>query len=140
MVDTLNKVITEFEQISDTEYNIKSNTSFFTRMVGASRGFEYTIWRTVIHGQFSLIDESYQLTDSRYQLYRQSKARGGKDLFFTNIESRLTMKAPNVDIGTTEKYGWLKLPAPRSITIIMGKETRLAEEALDNVVVTYQLF
>ena len=107
-----------------------------------SRGFEYTIWRTVIHGQFSLIDESYQLTDSRYQLYRQSKARGGKDLFFTNIESRLTMKTPNVDvhIGTTEKCNWLKLPTPRSITIIMGKETRLAEEALDNVVVKYQLF
>ena len=70
MVDTLNKVITEFEQISDTDYNIKSNTSFFTRMVGPSRGFEYTIWRTVIHGRFSLIDESYQLTDTRYQLYR----------------------------------------------------------------------
>ena len=142
MVDTLNKVITEFEQISDTDYNIKSNTSFFTRTIASSRGFEYTIWRTVIHGRFSLIDESYHLTDSRYQLYRQSKARGGKDLFFTNIESRLTMKTPNVDvhIGTTEKCNWLKLPTPRSITIIMGKETRLAEEALDNVVVKYQLF
>jgi hypothetical protein len=52
------------------------------------------------------------------------------------------MKTPNVDvhIGTTEKCNWLKLPTPRSITIIMGKETRLAEEALDNVVVKYQLF
>lgn len=87
-----------------------------------------------------MIDESYHLTDSRYQLYRQSKARGGKDLFFTNIESRLTMKTPNVDIATTDKCDWLKLPTPRSITIIMSKETRLAEEALDNVVVAYQLF
>ncbi len=50
------------------------------------------------------------------------------------------MKTPNVDIVTTEKCDWLKLPTPRSITIIMGKETRLAEEALDNVVVEYQLF
>lgn len=140
MVDTLNKVITEFEQISGTDYNIKSNTSFFTRTIASSRGFEYTIWRTVVYGQFSLIDESYQLTDSRYQLYRQSKARGEKDLFFTNIESRLTMKIPNENNGIADECDWLKLPTPRSITIIMGKETRLAEEALDNVVVEYQLF
>ena len=87
-----------------------------------------------------MIDESYHLTDSRYQLYRQSKARGGKDLFFTNIESRLTMKSPTENMSVADECDWLKLPTPRSITIIMGKETRLAEETLDNVVVEYQLF
>ena len=140
MVDTLNKAIKEFEQISDTDYNIKSNTPYFARMTWLSLGVEYTIWRTVIQGQFSLIDGSYHLTDSRYQIYRQNTNKGRKDIYFTNTESHLTMKKSNKDVDNSEDCDWLELPRPWAMTIILSKERSLTEKALDNVLIEYQSF
>ena len=140
MIDTLNKVITEFEQISDTDYNIKSNTSYFARITFSGFGIKYTIWRTYVRGQFSFIDDSYQLTDSRYQLYRQNTEKGGEDVFFTNIESHLKMRESKEEIDIKGKCDWLVLPRPWAMTIIQRKEKRLAEEALENVLIEHQLF
>ena len=50
------------------------------------------------------------------------------------------MKSPTEDMGVADGCDWLKLPTPWSITIIMSKETRLAEQALENVLVEHQLF
>jgi hypothetical protein len=140
MIDTLRKAITEFEQISDTDYNIKSNTTFITRMTFSSVGIEYTIWRTVVHGQFSLIDGSYYLTDSRYQIYRKNTLKGEKAFYFTNTESHLTMRKSNDDFDNKEECDWLKLPRPWAMTVILSKERRLTDEALEKVIVEYQTF
>ena len=140
IVDTLKKVITEFEQVAGTNYNIKSNTSSFGRFGASKKGFKYTIWNTVIRGHYSLIDGSYHPTDCRYQLYRQNEYKKGKEkgLFFTNIESQLIMS--KIDEEQFDECNRIKLPTPYSIAIIVGKETRLAEEALERVPAEYELF
>ena len=140
VIDTLTKAIIEFEQISNTDYNIKSNTSSFARTIASQRNFKYTIWSTMVRGYFSFIDGSYHLTDCRYQLYRQNEYKEGKGVgvFFTNIESILTMKQSNEE--QSKECDWIRLPNPRSITIIVSKSTRLAEEALDRLPAEYELF
>ena len=140
IIDTLKNVIIEFEQVSGTNYNIKSNTSSLARFVGEKKGFRYTVWKTFIRGKYSLLDNSYHLTECRYQLFRQNEYKGGKGLFFTNIESVLNISRLNKKSDILRDYVWLKLPYPYSISIIVSKETRLAEEALECTPAKYELF
>ena len=83
---------------------------------------EYTIWRTVVHGQFFLIDGSYHLTDSRYQIYRKNTLMGGNEVSFTNTESHLTLIKSNEDVVDQKECDWLKLPRPIVMTVILTKE------------------
>ncbi len=140
IIDTLKNAIIEFEQISGTDYNIESNTSSFARIVGAKKGFKYTVWKTIIRCNYSLIDNSYHLSECRYQFLRQNDFIKGKKkgVYFTNIESELTISKLN--INDSKECEWIKLPNPYSIAIIVSKGTRLAEEALDRVPTLYELF
>lgn len=140
VVDTLKKAIVEFEQKAGTDYNVKSNTSAFTRMTFSKmKGVNYTTWETVIRGQYSLIDDSYYLTDCRYQFYQQHEHKEGKEnkTSFANIESRLTMSPNELELTGCD---WLKLPAPRYMTIIYSKSMRLEDEALEQVPTEYEFF
>lgn len=140
IIDTLKNVIIEFEQVSGTNYNINSNTSSLARFVGEKKGFRYTVWKTLIRGKYSLFDNSYHLAECRYQLFRQNEYKRGKGLFFTNIESVLNISRLKMKSDILKDYVWLKLPNPYSISIIVSKETRLAEEALERTPAKYELF
>lgn len=140
IMDTLKNVITEFEQVSGTNYNIRSNISSFVRFAASKRGFKYTVWSTTIRGRYSLIDGSYHLTNCWYQLFRQNEFKKGKKrgVYFTNIESDLSISKANTEGSKGCK--WIKLPNPYSVVIAISKSTRLSEEALDRIPSTYELF
>jgi hypothetical protein len=136
LVDTLQKVIVEFEQQLGSNYNIKTNTSSFTRDLLAKRGFSYITWNTTIYGKYTMIDKSYYMTECRYQYYVQTL--DNKHSYFYNTESILKL---NPHEGNSDRNcQWLKLPTPYAMLIIASKNRRLMEEALLEVPVHYESF
>jgi hypothetical protein len=136
LVDTLQKVIIEFEQNLGSNYNINTNTTLFTRNLAAKKGFSYIVWNTIIYGKYTLINKSYYMTECRYQYYLQISYK--KNSYFSNIESIL--KLNSCERNSVRNCQWLKLPSPYSILIIKSKNKRLIEEALLEVPVYYESF
>jgi hypothetical protein len=114
LVDTLQKVIVEFEQSLGSNYNIKTNTTPFTRNLAAKNGFSYITWNTIIYGKYTLIGKSYYMTECSYRYYVRTSYK--KSYYFSTIESILKLNSCKGSF--IKNCQWLKLPSPYSILII----------------------
>jgi len=140
VVDTLNKVILEFERKSGTEYNIKTKTSFLIRNALATfTGFRYDDWITQIHSKYSKIGNGYQLTESKYKLYMKTSWKNKKTdgKYFYSIESQLELAKNN---ESNEKINWTLIPKPIYMVAVLTKQMQKDEVALIKIPVLFEDF
>ena len=137
IIDTLNKVIVEFERKSGTEFNVKNQTSILYRNYAALAGFHYNEWQTLIRIKYSKMNGSYQLSDCKYKFYMKSTNKRNKinQTYFSSTESQLKL----VKTERSLKGNWIILPKPLYIGIVT-KQSRLSEAALQKVSLKFEDF
>lgn len=128
VVDTLNKVIIEFEQKSGTDYNVNTNTASILRNYAFSNGYKFKEWQTYTKASYSKINGSYQLTECKYRFYQKTVLKNKKSdyTYFNSIESQLNLEHK----GEIRKNDWIALPKPIYLVAIMTKKMQNEENAL----------
>jgi len=132
VVDTLKKVILEYERKKGTNCNIKTETSAPVRaLITMFYSLKYNNWNTQIHVKYEKIGNSYLFSSGDYKFYMKhtSIQKKKKMSGFWSIEASIKLKMET----TTNQANWLVLPRPWYMKVVETKEERLKEEALCNV-------
>ena len=139
VVDTLNKVILEFERKSGTEYNLKTQTSFVLRnAISTFTGFKYNEWFTQIHAKFEKFGNSYLLSECKYKFHMKSTKKTNKvnQTYFSSIESQLSVNTDREVDNTT----WITLPKPYYLITFLTKKMQQEEKVLNQVPVIFEIY
>ena len=138
VVDTLNKVITEVERNSGTEFNTKTKTASILRNFAASYGYRYDVWITKAHAKYLKIGQCYYMTECKYKFYMKQSCKH-KDYFrewFASTESQLFLNKETQI--TTDSL--LFVPKLNYITTFYTKQMQKEDEALHSVPVIFENF
>ncbi|MDR3653462.1 MAG: carboxypeptidase-like regulatory domain-containing protein [Paludibacter sp.] len=137
VIDTLNKVVVESAHNTDTGYNIKNNTTLFSKVMSPKLGIKYTLWITKSHTKYSKQGGSYYIAESTYKFSLRKTIKNKKTdaQYFTTIESKVSLN--NQPVKTTKMIALIK---PFNAITFYTKKMQSNEAALNKVPVSSEKF
>jgi hypothetical protein len=140
-IDTLKNAILRAKRSTGLEYNVKDRTNAFVRTtINAFYRHKYTDWQIDVEAEYQQSGDFYFLKSCRYANYMQeefdNKKRKGEYTY--NVTSIYTAQPCQKDVVGEE--GWMILPKPFSMKIIMSKKETRQEELLQQVNKEYHIY
>lgn len=131
-IDTAKCAILSVSRNTGLGYNVAHNTNGVTRAtINLLTGWKYSKWIVSQEAKYHAVDGTYYPSIYRYKAYILAKwkkvKRGGHKL--DSSEAEIVFNPADQQ----DETGFLELPEPWYMRIVLGKKERLAEERLQNI-------